>query len=112
MTTTPTPSEAPYAELSEADLLCRILRLDDPAVTAPLHAESLLDLLWISVHELRIELAQQSYRHGTGDPEVEATILEIASQGSAAQGLDFQAAEESRRAVERLAETAITGRRA
>ncbi|MHC4178675.1 MAG: JAB domain-containing protein, partial [Planctomycetota bacterium] len=53
MTPKPTPSEAPHAEISEADLLCRILRLDDPAVTAPLHAESLLDLLWISVHELR-----------------------------------------------------------
>jgi DNA repair protein RadC len=53
MPSSPNPTPAAHAELSEADLLSRILRLDDPAVTAPLHAESLLDLLWISVPELR-----------------------------------------------------------
>ncbi|MCP4654099.1 MAG: hypothetical protein GY856_01640 [bacterium] len=53
MTDSPTSAAERHAELSDSQLVSRLVELDTPALTAPLHAESLLDLLWISMEELR-----------------------------------------------------------
>jgi hypothetical protein len=92
-----------HAELDEPELLRRILRLDDLAVTGSLHAESLLDLLWISMPELRCYLrdkipyvlATQGLirslaraglaREASADPEALARLLFLAhSRGDGA----------------------------
>ncbi|MCP4664559.1 MAG: hypothetical protein GY856_54940, partial [bacterium] len=70
-----------HAELDESELLRRILRLDDPADTRRFHAESLLDLMWISVNELRpLFFDQELYVHAANDLIRHLAYMELARE--------------------------------